>query len=167
MPGGYHCFRCAMLQSVSEVDSNLRERQQNNTEKTKKKKWGPYRYFLTASSILIMMICGVILFGGQPPPQRTADFVKNDRVFLFMVDGALKRYAHYEGNEYPERLSDLVSMYLSLKDPDLFHLEKFSYERDPTAGYRLCLMEQDNSEMKILLSSKGIKHGPLATEGGR
>jgi hypothetical protein len=84
-----------------------------------------------------------------------------------MVDGAIKRYAHYEGNEYPERLSDLVSMYLALKDPDLFHLEKFSYERDPTAGYKLCLAKQDKREMKLLLSAKGIAHLPLASEGIR
>ena len=64
-----------------------------------------------------------------------------------MVDGAIKRYAHYEGNEYPERLPDLVSPYLALKNSDLFHLEKFSYERDPTAGYWLSLVKQDNSEM--------------------
>ena len=168
-PGAYHCFRCAMLQSISEVDSKLKEKQQNGTEKTEKqkKKWGSYHTFLTASSVLIIMICGFILFGGQSPPKRTAEFTKNDRVFLFMVDGAVKRYAHYEGNEYPERLSDLVSPYLALKDAELFHLEKFSYERDPTAGYKLCLVKQDNSEMKLLLSAKGIAHLPLASEGIR
>jgi hypothetical protein len=158
-----------MLQSISEVDSKLKERQQNSTEKTesRKKKWGSFHTFLTASSVLIIMLCGVILFGGQSPPERTAEFTQNDRVFLFMVDGAIKRYAHYEGNEYPERLSDLVYPYLALKDTELFYLEKFSYERDPTAGYKLCLAKQDRSEMKLLLSAKGIAHLPLASEGIR
>jgi hypothetical protein len=149
------------------VGTDLRKRHENRTGKPEKqkKKWGPYPYFLIASSILIILIGGFILFGGQPPPQQTADFFTNDRVFLFMVDGAIKRYANYEGNVYPERLSDLVTPYLAIKKSELFHLDKFSYKRDPTAGYRLCLAKQDNSEAKILLSAKGIKHVPLATEG--
>jgi hypothetical protein len=132
---------------------------------TQKKKWGPYRYFLIGSSILILVICGVIIFGGRPTPQRAAEIASNGRVFLFMVDGALKRYAHYEGNVYPERLPDLVSQYLAFKHSELFHLEKLYYEKDPYAGYWLSLVNPDNSEMKILLSAKGIEHLPLATEG--
>ena len=121
----------------------------------------------TISSILILIILGIIIFGGKPAPQKTAEIAKNGRVFLFMVDGALKRYAHYEGNVYPERLPDLVSQYLAFKDSELFHLEKLSYERDRSAGYWLSFVNPDNSEMKILLSAKGIEHFPLATEGIR
>lgn len=131
----------------------------------KKKKWGPYRYFLIGSSILILSMCAVILFGGKTAPQSTAEIVSNGRVFLFMVDGALKRYAHYEENVYPERLPDLVSQYLAFKDSELFHLDKLTYERDPYAGYRLFLVNPDNSKMKIFLSAKGIESLPLATEG--
>lgn len=132
-----------------------------------KTKWGPYRFFLIGSSILILMMCAVVLFGGKTAPQSTAEIARNGRVFLFMVDGALKRYAHYEGNRYPERLPDLVSQYLGFKDSELFHLEKLYYEKDPYAGYRLSLMNPGMNEMKILLSAQGIDYLPFATEGLR
>ena len=132
-----------------------------------KKKWDPYRYFLIGSLTLILMMCVVIFFGGRTAPQSAAEIASNGRVFLFMVDGALKRYAHYEGNVYPERLPDLVSQYLAFKDSEIFHLEKLTYERDPYAGYRLSLVNPSNSETKMFLSAKGIESLTLVTEGMR
>ncbi len=75
-----------------------------------------------------------------------------------MVDGALKRYAHDEGNQYPEELSNLIPKYLSLGEDQLQHLERLSYQRDPKAGYRLSLANPKQDEMKIMISPDGIKY---------
>ena len=87
-----------MLQSVSDSGAGLTARHEKAFEKRgkRKKKWGPFQYFVVLSSVLILVMWGVIMFGGQPAPQGAAEFAKKGRVLLFMVDGALKRYAHYE-----------------------------------------------------------------------
>ena len=131
---------------------------------TEKKKWGPFQYFLIGSSVLILAMWGVILFGGQAAPPRTVDFEKEGRVLIFTVDGALKRYAHYEGNKFPERLADLVPKYLHLKESEIFHLKRLSYERDPKMGYRLSLAKPKKGELNLILSSKGIDYVPVPTE---
>jgi hypothetical protein len=108
--GDYYCFQCAMLHSVSEVGSSLvNKRDKAGEKKTKKKKqWGPFQYFVLVSAVLVAVMWGVILFGGEKTPGKKIDFAKQERVFLFMVDSSLKRYAHYMDNKYPEVLSDLV-----------------------------------------------------------
>ncbi|GAF69977.1 unnamed protein product, partial [marine sediment metagenome] len=127
-------------------------------KKAKKKKGGPFQYFVIISSVLILVMWGVIIFGGQPAPKGTADFAKKGRVLLFMVDGAIKRYAHYEGDKYPEKLSNLVPKYLSLRKDELFHLEKLSYQKDPKTGYRLSVANPKAGEMNVILSPKGIEY---------
>jgi hypothetical protein len=107
---------------------------------------------------------GVILFGGKTPPTETAEFSKEGRVLLFMVDGALKRYAQYKNDTYPERLSDLVPKYLPFKESDLYHLGKLSYRRDPKAGYQLSLVHTRKGEMRVVLSPQGIRY--LPSSGG-
>ena len=165
-PGVFTCFQCAMLESVSEVGSNLKVKQEKAIEKklTEKKKWGAFQYFLIGSSVLILAMWAVILFGGQAAPPRTVDFEKEGRVLIFTVDGALKRYANYEGNKFPERLADLVPKYLHLKESDLFHLKRLTYERDPKMGYRLSLAKPKKGELNLILSPKGIKYVPVLTE---
>ena len=165
-PGVFTCFQCAMLESVSEVGSNLKVKQEKAIEKklTEKKKWGAFQYFLIGSSVLILAMWAVILFGGQAAPPRTVDFEKEGRVLIFTVDGALKRYANYEGNKFPERLADLVPKYLHLKESELFHLKRLAYERDPKMGYRLSLAKPKKGELNLILSPKGIKYVPVLTE---
>jgi len=158
--GEYYCFQCAMLHSVSEVGTSIKDKWEKTTDKEdkKKKKKGPFQYFVIISSVLILVMWGVIIFGGQPAPPRKIDFAKKGRVLLFMVDGAIKRYAHYEGDKYPEKLSNLVPKYLSLRKDELFHLEKLSYQRDPEAGYRLSVANPKAGEMNVILSPKGIEY---------
>ena len=158
--GEYYCFQCAMLHSVSEVGTSIKDKREKTTDKEdkKKKKRGPFQYFVIISSVLILVMWGVIIFGGQPAPPRKIDFAKKGRVLLFMVDGAIKRYAHYEGDKYPEKLSNLVPKYLSLRKDELFHLEKLSYQKDPKTGYRLSVANPKAGEMNVILSPKGIEY---------
>lgn len=166
-PGVYSCFQCAMLQSVSDGGSDLssRHKRADSHRGKAQRKWGPFQYFVLISSVMILVMWGVILFGGQAGPQRSAEFTKKGRVLLFMVDGALRRYAHYEGAGYPQNLSDLIPKYLALRQSELFHLDKLSYESDLEIGYRLSLSKPDKDEMRVILSPKGIQHIPIGSGG--
>ena len=163
-PGVYACFQCAMLQSVSQVGSTIVDKKEMAEEKKarKKKAWGPYRYFLVVSSVLILAMWGVIIFGGKPAPEQTAvnlDKAKAGRVLLFLVNGSLNRYAHYEGNRYPESLKDLVPKYLQLKKKQVLFLDNLEYSRDPdpAVGYRLSLAHVKKGNMKITLTAGGVR----------
>ena len=157
--GEYYCFQCAMLYSVSEGVTTIKNKLDEIEKKTdRKKQWGPFQYFVIISSVLILVMWGVIIFGGQPAPKGVANFAKKGRVLLFMVDGAIKRYAHYEGNKYPEKLSNLVPKYLSLGKDQLFYLEKLSYKRDPKIGYRLSVVNPKAGGMNVILTPKGIEY---------
>lgn len=166
-PGEYYCFQCAMLFSVSEVGTSIKDKRERAVEKKikKKEKWGPFQYFVTLCCVLIVVMWGVILFGSQKAPARTGDFAKNERVLLFMVDGAIKNYAHYEGNKYPDQLFDLVPKYLSLGEDQLHHLQILSYQKDPKVGYSLSLADPEPGEMKITISPKGIQYELPSSEG--
>jgi len=171
-PGVYACFQCAMLQSVSDVGSTIVDNKEMVEEKKalKKKAWGPYRYFLVVSSVLILAMWGVIIFGGKPVPEQTAatfDKPKAGRVLLFLVNGSINRYAHYEGNRYPENLKDLVPRYLQLKKNQLSLLKNFLYFRDPDpgVGYRLSLAHVRKGEMRIILTAGGVRSTLPSGEG--
>ncbi|MBW1944156.1 MAG: hypothetical protein JRJ51_15170, partial [Deltaproteobacteria bacterium] len=110
------------------------------------------------AGVLICVMWGVILFGGQKAPAATMDFANNQRVFLFMVDGAVKRYAHYEGKKYPAELADLIPKYLQLDDKNKKLLGRLSYGRDRNAGYRLSFPNPKAGEMNITITAKGIKY---------
>ena len=165
--GEYYCFQCAMLYSVSEVGTSIKDKRERAAEKQIKKdgKWSPFHYFVVVSCVLILVMWCVILFGGQAAPGGKADFAKNERVLLFMIDAGIKRYAHYEGNQYPESLSDLIPKYLSMREGDLIHLERLSYQRDPKAGYLLSLSNPKPGAMKITLTPKGIQYQLSSSEG--
>lgn len=166
-PGVYTCFQCAMIHSVSEIGSTMAEKRERAAERSgKRKSWGPFQYFLVVSCVLIAVMWGVILFGGKSAPARSTEFAKEGRVLLFMVDGALKRYAQYEGNRYPERLSDLVPKYISLKESELSILDKLSYQLDPIAGYSLKLARPGPNDLNVVLSPKGVKYD-VSGPGGR
>ncbi len=164
-PGYFLCFQCAMIQSVSEVGTSIKEKREQE-EKKKKKRWGPFHYFVIVSSVLILVMWGYIIFGGQELPSSiaTVDYGKQGRVLLFMVDGALKRYAHYEGNRYPEALTDLVPKYVSLRGGQIVHLQQLAYERASDVGYRLSLVKPDPGEMNVVLTPKGIEYTAPAGE---
>ena len=166
-PGVYSCFQCAMLQSVSDSGAGLADRHEKALKKSgkRKKKWGPFQYFVVLSSVLILVMWSVIMFGGQPALQGTTEFAKKGRVLLFMVDGALKRYAHYEESKYPITLFDLIPNYLSLRQNELFYLDQLTYESDINAGYRLSLSNPKKGEMNIILSPKGLEHIPFVGGG--
>jgi len=134
-------------------------RERAAVNKARRKKWGPFHYFLVVSCVLILVMAGIVIFGGQPPPQQMAGFAKKGRVFLFMVHGALKRYAHYEGNEYPQDLKGLVPKYLPMKPSELDLLKRLHYQRDPDTGYRLSMAETTQGEMNIVLTPRGVIHG--------
>ncbi len=163
-PGVYACFQCAMLQSVSQVGSKIVDKKERVEEKKaeKNKAWGPYRYFLIVSSVMILAMWGVILFGGKPAPELTAstfDKAKAGRVLLFLVNGSINRYAHYEGNRYPKNLKDLVPKYLQLKNHQLPFLDNLKYVRDPdpSVAYRLSLAHVKAGEMRITLTAGGVR----------
>jgi hypothetical protein len=152
-----------MLKSVSAVGSGLTEKREKAVEKEvgKKKKWGPFHYFLMVSSTLILVMWGVIIFGGQKAPEKSGVVLergKANRVLLFLVDGALKRYAHYEGNKYPASLDALVPKYLQLRDDQTHLLKRLSYIKDPQIGYRLSIAEAGTGDMKVILTPKGLKY---------
>jgi len=162
--GEYLCFQCAMDDSVARVETSIKSKKEKSAEKKeiekKKKKWGPFQYFVIASSVLIVFMWGFILFGGKEWPSNRVDFENQQRVLLFMVDAAIKRYAHYEENKYPERLKDLVPGYLNLAESDHHHLGKLSYQKDPKLGYRLSFAKPKDAQMDITLTSEGIKYKP-------
>jgi hypothetical protein len=159
-PGQYYCFQCAMLQTVSVVGTSLVNKRTKSDEKKlgKKKPWGPFQYFVILSSVLIAVMWGVIIFGGQKSTGKRIDFANQERVFLFMVDSSIKRYAHYEGNKYPDKLTDLVPKYLRLSNEEIFQLNRFNYLKDTNTGYRLSLTNPKDGEMNIIISPKGIKY---------
>ena len=160
-PGQFYCFQCAMLTSVSAVGTTIKDKRVKAADKKEKeegkKKWTPFRYFVVVAAVFILVMWGVILFGGQQAPAGTADFANQPRVLLFMVDSSIKRYAHYEGNQYPAKLSDLIPKYLRLQEKDLPQLQNLSYERDQALGYRLSFAKPKPGE-KIVITAKGVKY---------
>jgi hypothetical protein len=62
--------------------------------------WGLFHLFVLISAALIIALWGVIIRGGEPPPPKTAYVVERPVVLLFLVDTAVKRYAHYESGRY-------------------------------------------------------------------
>jgi hypothetical protein len=166
-PREYFCYECAMLHSVSEVGTSMRERREEEEEKKlkRRRKWGPFHYFVTVSSVLILVMWGVIIFGGQEAPPRSVEHATKGRVLLFMVDGAIRRFALYEGNRYPEQLTDLIPKYLPLRETEIAHLKRLSYQRDVGTGYRLSLANPTPGEMNIVLSPKGIEYTSPSSGG--
>ncbi len=160
-PGEYTCFQCGMLQSISQVGTSLEERRQRTAEKKNRKPWGPFHFFLVVSSVLLCIMWGVIFFGAQPAPQQASLFIEKDRagrVLLFLVDGAIKRYVHYERKGYPNRLADLVPKYLQIRKEQIGSLSRLVYDLDPQKGYRLSLARTKKGEMKVILTPKGIEY---------
>ncbi|MGE5839769.1 MAG: B-box zinc finger protein [Deltaproteobacteria bacterium] len=166
-PGEYYCFKCAMLVSVSAVGTTIKGKREKHAEQKarEKKKRTPFHYFVMVSSVMILVMWGVILFGGQEAPAGTADLGSQPRVLLFMVDGALKRFAHYEGNQYPGQLTELIPRYLSLRKEEIPLLDMVSYARDPSLGYRLSLAKPKPGEMNIIISPKGVRYETLPGGG--
>jgi hypothetical protein len=156
-----------MLVSVSAVGTSIKGKREKIAEhkaKEKKKKT-PFHYFVMVSSVMILVMWGVILFGGQKAPAGAADLGNQPRVLLFMVDGALKRFAHYEGNQYPLQLVDLIPKYLPIRKEDTPLLDKVSYTRDPSVGYRLSLAKPKPGDMNIIISPKGVRYETLPGGG--
>jgi hypothetical protein len=159
-----------MLVSVSAVGTTMKGKKERLAEKKEKekekKKWTPFRYFVLISSVMILVMWGVIIFGGHKAPAGAADLAGQPRILLFMVDGALKRYAHYEDNRYPAGLIDLVPRYLSLGKEELPLLDTLTYARDPGLGYRLSLARPKPGEMNLIISPDGIKYETSVGGGG-
>ena len=166
-PGEHYCFKCAMLVSVSAVGTTIKGKREKIAEhKAKeKKKRSPFHYFVMVSSVMILVMWGVILFGGQKAPAGAADLGNQPRVLLFMVDGSLKRFAHYEGNQYPAQLVELIPKYLSLRKEDTPLLDMLSYTRDPSLGYRLSLAKPKPGDMNLIISPKGVRYETLPGGG--
>ena len=128
----------------------------NNEAKGLKKHWGAFHISLLISATLIIAMWGLIIRGGEPPPPKTAPVVERPTVLLFLIDTAIRRYAHYEELGYPERLSDLHPKYVPLRQDELSSLERFSYSPDPAEGYRLGLIDRSTGSVSIILSPQGI-----------
>jgi hypothetical protein len=169
-PGEFYCFQCAMLVSVSAVGTSMKGKKDRLAEKKEKdrgrKKWTPFRYFVAISSVMVLVMWGVILFGGQKAPAGAADLAGQPRILLFMVDGAIKRYAHYENNRYPSGLSDLTPKYLSMRNEEQPLLDTLAYEKDPILGYRISLANPKPGEMNLIISPKGIQYEIPVRGGG-
>jgi hypothetical protein len=132
----------------------------------KKEPWGPFQYFIFLSSVLIVVMWGVIIFGGpEAVSGQKIDYNKNKRVFLFMVDNSIKRYARYQHNQYPNSLHELVPKYLRLREEDLTQLNRFSYRLDPQKGYELSYAHPGPGEMNIVISPKGITYESTVNVG--
>ena len=125
-------------------------------KENRKKEWGMFHLYLLISAALIIAMWGVIIRGGEPPPPRTAHIVERPTVLLFLIDTAIRRYAHYEERGYPEQLSDLHPKYIPLRKEELSRLEMLSYSTDPTEGYRLSLIDRRAGDVIIMLSPQGI-----------
>jgi hypothetical protein len=121
-----------------------------------KKYWGAFHISLLISATLTIAMWGLIIRGGEPPPPRTAPVVERPTVLLFLIDTAIRRYAHYEERRYPERLSHLHPKYLPLRQEELSSLERFSYSAGPAEGYRLGLIDRSTGNVTIVLSPQGI-----------
>jgi hypothetical protein len=151
-----------MLSSVSAVGTTIKDKAEKSAEKRdkgrEKKKWTPFRYFVIFSSVLILVMWGIILFGGEQPPTGSADLTSQPRVLLFMVDGAIKRYAHDEGDRYPATLNELIPKYLALAGQDRRQLDMLRYMRDPQVGYLLSLARPEPGALNIIISPKGISY---------
>lgn len=158
--GQYFCFNCAMLQTVSVVGNSLADKKAKLNEKVLEKKkieLGPFHYFVIASCVVIAVMWAVILFGGKKAPGSKINYAKQERVFLFMIDNAIRRYYSYENERYPEKLTDLVPEYLPMADEDLHYLGALSYNKDKDAGYILYYTDSKPGRPNIILSFKGIK----------
>lgn len=166
-PGVFYCFQCAMLQSVSDAGTTIKDQRETARERKlkKKKKWGPFQYFVVASSVLILVMWTVILFGGQEAPEGRADFANQPRLLLFMVDSSLKRFAFYEGNRYPDKLADLIPRYLAFGENELPLLDTLKYRKDSQAGYFLSMAKPIPGQMNMTISPKGITFEPPAGGG--
>jgi hypothetical protein len=164
--GEIYCYECALLHSVAEVGTSIRDKRQKGEEKRagKRKRWGPFRFFVALSAVVIVVMWALIIFGGKQPPARSTEFAKKGRVLLFMVDGAIKRYALSEGNRYPEHLTDLIPAYLPLREGEASHLDTISYRKDTKAGYRLSLARAQPGQMNIILTATGVEYS--APSGG-
>lgn len=151
-----------MLVSVSAAGTTVKGKKERLSDKKERhksrKKWTPFRYFVLISSVMILVMWGVILFGGQKAPAGAADLAGQPRILLFMVDGAIKRFAHYEGGRYPAGLTDLLPKYLSFRKDELPLLDTLSYARDFQVGYRLSLAKPKPGEMNLIISPKGIQY---------
>ena len=161
-PGEYCCFQCAVLASLSQVGRTIRDKKEKLEEakRKEKNKITPFQHFVIVSSAVIAVMWGVILFAGVEPPPEIADLAGQPRVLLFMVDGAIKKYAHYEGNHYPAQLSALIPTYLNLEKQEATILTMLSYVNAPDEGYRLSLSEAASGEdMKIVITPNGITYG--------
>jgi len=165
--GEPYCYECAMLHSIAAVGTSLKERKDKGEKRKEqeKKRRGPFSYFIIVSCVLIAVMWGVILFGKKPAPPASAELAANERVLLFMVDGAIKRYALYKGNTYPAALSELLPEYLSLRTDETGLLKRLSYQRDPKLGYRLRLVKPGPGEMNLILTPKGIVYTAPGSTG--
>lgn len=168
-PGQFFCFNCAMLQTVSTVGSSIASKKAKGAEeRTKRKKQlGPFHYFVIASCVLISVMWAIILFGGEESPGKRIDYEKQERVFLFMVDSAIKRYYNYEKKTYPDYLLDLIPRYLAMVKEDTHYLGMLSYEKDKSAGYYLSLANPKPGSMAIILSPQGIKYKGVPPKEGK
>jgi hypothetical protein len=165
--GEPYCYECAMLHSIAEAGTTLKQRKEKEEERKEKAKkhWGPFHYFMIISCVLIAVMWGVIIFGKQPGPPASAALSSKPRVLLFMVDGAIKRYALYKDNTYPTALAELLPDYLSLRKEETGLLKRLSYQRDPKLGYRLSLSKPDPGEMNLILTPKGIVYAAPNSKG--
>ena len=159
-PGDYYCFQCAMFRTVAGVGVTLKDKREKSVEKKagKKIKLGPFHYFVMICSVMIVVMWGVILFGGQKPVGKPLDVDQNPRVFLFLVNNAIKRHHHYERGMFPDKLEDLVPRYMPLNKEDMVHFNKLAYRKDKEKGYTLSFVKSKPGEMKITISSEGITY---------
>jgi hypothetical protein len=158
-----------MFQTVSGAGLSLQEKREKAAEKKgeKRLRLGPFHHFLIVCSAMIVVMWGVILFGGKKPMGDPFDVDKHPRVFLFMVDSAIKRYHHYEKKGYPDKLPDLTPKYLPLRKDDQVHLNRLTYRKDEQKGYLLAFARSKPGEMKLTISAKGIAHELIPRETER
>jgi hypothetical protein len=135
------------------VTQRLRSKKRKQNQKNN---WGLFHLYVLVSAALIIAMWGVIIRGGEPPPARTLHVVERPKVCLFLVNGAIRRYTHYEGRGYPARLSELPPRYLPIPKEKLSCLDTLSYSTDPSGGYRLTLTDPSTGDVIITLSPQGI-----------
>jgi hypothetical protein len=135
------------------VTQRLRSKKRKENQKNN---WGLFHLYVLVSAALIIAMWGVIIRGGEPPPARTLHVVERPTVCLFLVDGAIRRYTHYQGGGYPAKLSELLPRYFPIPKEKLSCLDTLSYSTDPRGGYRLTLTDRSTGDVIIMLSPQGV-----------
>lgn len=115
------------------------------------------RMFVSVSLLLIFVMIGINVYWRYDLPGVIPGVETRDGSLLFLTDSALRRYALYENNRYPDTLTQLVPRFLPLGPPEARLLAAMNYERDAVSGYLLSLIGAHEAVPELTMTCEGIK----------